>query len=84
MKRSTIRKISKKQLKKMREFNKNVPPAHVLGITFCPECGKAPDFRGIHRSHIISRSRGGSDDPSNIEYRCAKCHFTKKHGIKEV
>ena len=84
MKRSPIRKISAKRLKKMREFNKNVPPAHVLGITVCPECGEKADFRGIQRSHIISKGRGGSDERSNIEYKCAKCHFVNNHGLREV
>lgn len=81
--RKPINPISKRQAKRNAEFNKNVPPASKLGLTVCPECGSS-DFRGIHRSHIVPRSLGGADDRENIEYKCAHCHFTQKHGIKEV
>ncbi len=84
MKRTPLRKISKKQAKRNREFNKNVPPASKLGLEVCPNCGQRADFRGIHRAHVIPRSRGGADTRDNIEYECAHCHFTTKHGIREV
>ena len=84
MKRTPLRKISKKQAKRNREFNKNVPPAHKIGLVVCPACGQPADFRGIHRSHETPRSRGGQDTKENIKYKCAHCHYTQKHGIKEV
>jgi hypothetical protein len=82
-KRKPINPISAKQMKRNKEFNKKVPTASELGLLVCPECG-GTDWRGIHRSHIKARSQGGTDDRSNIEYKCAHCHMTKKHGIKEV
>jgi DNA-directed RNA polymerase subunit RPC12/RpoP len=83
MKRSRINPISKKRAKRIAGFNKNVPPAYKAGIYVCSVCGSPPDFRGIHRSHIKHKSLGGDDSPENIEYRCAKCHFTGKHRIIE-
>lgn len=41
----------------------------------CRGCGKAPDE--IH--HIIFRSQGGTDDPSNLVSLCRGCH-EQAHG----
>jgi predicted RNA-binding Zn-ribbon protein involved in translation (DUF1610 family) len=84
MKRMPLRKISKKRAKELRKYNKEVLPAYKLGITVCPECGKPMDFRGIHRSHIKARALGGDNSAKNNEYKCANCHFTGKHGIREA
>lgn len=37
----------------------------------CKRCGVV---RWLHRHHIVPRSEGGSNDPSNIESICANCH----------
>lgn len=30
--------------------------------------------RGCHAHHILLRSAGGADDPSNLAWTCAPCH----------
>jgi hypothetical protein len=30
--------------------------------------------RGVHAHHVIMRSHGGPDDPSNLVWVCAHCH----------
>jgi len=35
-----------------------------------PGCGRPSS----HADHIVPRSRGGSDDPSNLRGLCAGCH----------
>lgn len=41
----------------------------------CP-CGATwhPQF---HLDHIKAKSKGGSDDPSNLRWVCASCHSSK-------
>ena len=41
----------------------------------CGKCGVERRF--LHRDHIMPRFRGGTDDPSNIQYLCANCHEDK-------
>lgn len=36
-----------------------------------------PDARPWHIDHLIPRSGGGSDDPSNLALSCAKCNLRK-------
>lgn len=51
----------------------------------CPECGRPPDFRGMHKHHIKPKGMGGSkerDVEANIQWLCARCHAAK-HGIRE-
>lgn len=38
----------------------------------CQECGASR--RPLHVHHIVSLSRGGSDDPSNLVTLCEDCH----------
>jgi len=41
----------------------------------CKSCGI---WRAVlHRDHVIPRHRGGTDDPSNIQFLCANCHQDK-------
>jgi len=49
----------------------------------CETCGGAGDWRGLSRSHIIPKSRGGKDTPENVLIECYPCH-SKKHGVKEI
>lgn len=41
------------------------------------------DWRGLSRSHIISKGRGGKDTLENIKIECYRCH-SKRHGIREI
>jgi 5-methylcytosine-specific restriction endonuclease McrA len=45
----------------------------------CQECGY---YKHLEVHHIIPRSKGGSDDPSNLITLCTRCHG-KKHGFKK-
>jgi 5-methylcytosine-specific restriction endonuclease McrA len=40
----------------------------------CWMCGQWADTV----DHLIARSKGGSDDPSNLAAACRKCNFAKK------
>lgn len=41
----------------------------------CQHCGwKSQDGRGLNVHHIVPRSRGGSDEPSNLAVLCKDCH----------
>ena len=42
----------------------------------CSHCDK----EGRHWHHIIPKSRGGSDDPSNLIFLCLDCH-SKVHDV---
>jgi 5-methylcytosine-specific restriction endonuclease McrA len=43
----------------------------------CQECGY---YKHLEVHHIIPKSKGGTDDPSNLITLCTRCH-EKKHGI---
>lgn len=44
--------------------------------TPCVDCG-APWRPGFHLDHRLARAKGGTDDPSNLEWRCWRCHSAK-------
>ena len=74
MKRTPLKRISKKQAERNRLFNEAVP----VKIGRCEECGK---FANLDRHHKIHRSQGGKDTPDNIVYLCRICHM-KAHGTR--
>ena len=43
----------------------------------CHDCGVERD--GLHKHHIVPKSLGGSNDPSNLVTLCANCH-EDRHG----
>ena len=43
----------------------------------CPYCLKVFPLAQGTRDHIIPKSRGGSNDPSNITLSCAECNQEK-------
>lgn len=51
---------------------------------YCPICGKAiPQGKGAsHTDHRLPRSRGGTDDESNIQAVCASCN--RRKGVKSM
>jgi len=75
----TINKVSAKQAKKQRELAQIEPPVDGR----CESCHNPPDWRGLAKHHSRFRSHGGSDDRSNIEWLCGRCH-SLRHGIKET
>ena len=96
MKRSPIKKISKKREAKMKEellirqqLCERAGGIFVRGNSSficiggrCEQCGKRPDFRGIRPHHT---GIGASRKPLSLEDKmlCGKCH-SAKHGIKEI
>lgn len=50
-------------------FRKSRPPS-------CEGCGWAPPAQGaaLHVHHVLSRAKGGSDEPSNLLLVCPNCH----------
>lgn len=82
MKRTPLRKVSKKQAIRNREWNKTVAFLVADRAKYhCENCGQLPDWRGLQGHHIIKR-RFNNDDPDNIEILCAKCHNVR-HFIYE-
>jgi 5-methylcytosine-specific restriction endonuclease McrA len=75
MKRTPLRKVSKKQAKRNRELAKIPPPEDGK----CQQCHELPDFRGLAKHHIILRSRGGSDSRDNLVFLCGRCHNLAHH-----
>jgi len=49
---------------------------------FCETCQGKGDWRGLSRSHIILKSRGGKDTLENILVECYPCH-SKRHNLRE-
>jgi hypothetical protein len=50
--------------------------------TPCVDCG-APWRHGHHLDHVVARGRqGGTDEPSNMAWRCASCH-SRKNAIQD-
>jgi 5-methylcytosine-specific restriction endonuclease McrA len=49
------------------------------GVESCEKCGydRVPQIIQMH--HIIERSKGGSDDPDNLELLCPTCHYEEHH-----
>ncbi len=47
----------------------------------CCSCGRSAVKDGVvlHVDHIIPRSRGGTDDPSNLQTLCRKCNIGKSN-----
>src|SRR5208337_4216178 len=43
----------------------------------CADCGIERPY--LHTHHIVPRSKGGTDDPSNLVKLCANCH-ENRHG----
>ena len=79
MKRTPIRRVSKKQAKRLSELRKIPCPSDGK----CENCGQLPDWRGLSKHHIVKRSACGSDDRSNLIWLCGKCH-AKEEGIEEM
>ena len=52
--------------------------------TSCYLCGLQCYEHEIHIDHVIPRSRGGSDDPSNLKVACWLCNMRKGAKIENA
>ena len=43
----------------------------------CELCGVSADVRALEADHIVPRSRGGADDPDNLQALCYRCNASK-------
>jgi 5-methylcytosine-specific restriction endonuclease McrA len=53
-----------------RALRASTPPAP------CADCGRKW-AKGFHLDHVRARSTGGTDHPSNLQWRCRSCHSRK-------
>jgi ATP adenylyltransferase len=44
----------------------------------CELCGVPADVRALEVDHIVPRSRGGTDDPNNLQALCYRCNSMKR------
>ncbi len=44
----------------------------------CELCGVSADVRALEADHIVPRSRGGTDDPDNLQALCYRCNAMKR------
>lgn len=50
----------------------------------CVECGATNKDTQLHIDHIIPRSKGGSNDLSNLQTLCKECNLAKSDTIWEI
>ena len=84
MKRTPIRRISKKMIQQKKVEGRLIECLLQRSGGLCEICKKQPDWRGLSKHEIKSRAQGGDPtDPSNCQLLCGKCH-SARGGIKEV
>ncbi len=81
MKRSPLRKKSKKQLKIDRELRQVYQEMAETRRPVCTGCGTK---QHLTHSHLIPRSRRRDlvADPGNITYHCMNCHKVWESGVQ--
>lgn len=84
MKKSYIRKRSKKMERQLYRERKLRDELMNRCKGYCEICGNWPDWRGLAKHEKKKRSQGGDPlDPENCVMVCGKCHSATE-GIKEV
>lgn len=74
MKRSPIRKISKKKAAEMRAEKPIRKKLFARADGCCENCGKPEDMFGLHPHEIVFRSAGGKLTMENSIILCNGCH----------
>lgn len=72
MKRTPIKRVGKvgaRRARNLAKWKREHPCPEV-----CPECGMAPDWRGMSVHHKVKRSQGGDESDGNLTWLCARCH----------
>ncbi len=52
---------------------KRIRAAYIKAHPLCAECGE----KGKHVDHISSRAKGGTNEESNLQTLCHRCHSRK-------
>jgi len=80
MKRTPIKRMSKKMAVQRRQEDKlSLQLAELSGNT-CNICNRPADFRGLHKHEIIKRSHQGDEiSPTNCLILCLRCHDHVKY-----
>ena len=76
VKRTRIRQISKKKAARNREYTgiRAFVAERAGGLCEAQTSGVCTTY-GQHAHHVLRRSQGGQDEPSNLLFVCAKCHM---------
>ena len=64
-------------LKKMKKYIKDFLKKYDLiegDVVNCAKCGRSGKIENFDLHHKVFRSRGGTDDPENLEILCRDCH----------
>ncbi len=73
----------KKKQKGATELDKAREVARTRSKGLCEVRTRACTGRGSEAHHVLRRSQGGSDDPSNLLWACLHCHdWLHKHPAK--
>ncbi len=73
LKRTPLKKISKKQSKRLAEYSKLKKS---LNLKVCSRCGKkVEDYKLLDLHHLVPRGMGGDLlDKDNVVALCRECH----------
>lgn len=83
MKRSSLRRVSKKQAIELRRRDSLRQVLLVRSGGRCEICHKPADWRGLSLHHVKYLSHGGKTEESNCVLACGSCH-SERHNIREV
>ena len=76
LRRTRLKPVSDKKRRQMKAYAESVAVivqrsgGHCEADTFSPYCSGV----GTEAHHIVRRSQGGTDDPSNLAWICSFCH----------
>lgn len=78
----TIAELTLSQVE-LRQFRSHKHTLFGIQEGKCNGCEMLFPFRNMTIDHIIPRSRGGTDDPENLQLLCAACNSMKGNRSQE-
>jgi 5-methylcytosine-specific restriction protein A len=66
-----------------KELRRSILERDNFRCQFCGLGGKTSDII-LEIDHILEKSKGGSDDPSNLRVLCQKCHMIRHNKTPRV
>ena len=79
-----MKQIGKKGFKDKKELSAITPELEAMSEGKCMQCGKAPDFRGLQKHHLVHRSQGGDNSLANVQMWCGSCHDAEHNSSKST